>query len=310
MPSKGHTCLLCSAATALALSAFFVQLGDLSQRFGMSASTLGEESAASADSSSLAGLRHELAARPGDGNLSAALVLALLEPVDEVAPNTNENSLYGPSLTLYHPNLAEARRLLEQALQLAPNTPETHLAHQAVLMAEGRGEDAIQVGRKAVELQPETAAAYMELARSHLLAACAQGCAARNSLREEKKEEKKRGRKSALEQREADAVKHEERKAARDKNGAKGHLTQDRGALRAGAMWRIMEAGRLFKQGMEAEPKSVRAKQLERRSRSLVALDANKVLSTPQVIELAQCHFFYGQELDGELCDKARYKYE
>jgi len=301
MSSKGNYCLLCSAVVALAVSALFFQLGD------QLASPLAEDEQASVDPK--VGLRHALAERPGDGNVSAALALALLEP-GEVAPNTDEDSLYGGSLTLYHPNLAEARRLMEQALKLAPGAPETHLAHQAVLMSEGNGEDALQAGRKAVELRPDSAEAYAELARSHLLAACAQGCAARNSLRAEKQEEKKRGRKTALEQREAEQAKHQERQEARGKEGVKSHLSHDRSSLRAGAMWRVMEAGRLFKQGMEAEPSSLRAKQLERQSRHLVSLNAHKVLSTQQVFEYGQCQFFVGQELDGQLCDKKRYKYE
>lgn len=255
-------------------------------------------------------LRRAQSERPHDGNVSAQLALALLEPVSEVAPNTADDSLYGPSLTLYHPNVAEARRLVEQALKLSPGATETHLAHQAVMMAEANGEDALQAGRKAVELSPSSAEAYAALARSHLLAACAQGCAARNSLREEKREEKKRGRRSALEAREAEQAKHEELKQARERGTGKNHLSQDRGGLRAGAMWRIMEAGRLFKQGLEAEPTSASAAALERQSRRLVALDAHKVLSTQQVFEYGECHYFYGQELDGQLCDKKRYKYE
>ena len=297
-------CVLCSALAALVASAIFFQASSLSSLADV------VEVAVEPAPGSPALLRQELVERPSDGNLSAVLALALLESTDEIAPNTDADSLYGGKLTLYHPDLAEAKQLVERALKLSPGVPEAHLAHQAVLMAEGNGEDALQAGRKACELRPDSADMYIDLARAHLLAGCAQGCAARNDLRAEKAEEKKRGRRSALEKREADGRKDEERKAAREKGEVKNHLSQGREALRAGAMWRIMEAGRLLKQASEYEPTNLRAKKLERKSRHLITLDAHKVLSTQQVIDNGQCHFFFGQELDGHLCDKRRYKYE
>mmetsp|Transcript_7294 Transcript_7294/g.19116 ORF Transcript_7294/g.19116 Transcript_7294/m.19116 type:complete len:308 (+) Transcript_7294:33-956(+) len=306
--SKGFNyCLLCTAAAALGASVLVFQLSNV-------ATPTQSSGAGAVKADFVHGLRHALSERPSDGNLSAALALALLEPVDEVAPNTDEGSLYGGSLTLYHPNLEEARRLAERALHLSPDSPEAHLAHQAVQMSEANGEDALQAGRKAVELRPQSADAYVQLARAYLLAGCAQGCAARNSLRDEKKEEKKRGRKSALVAREEEAQKHAELNANRKSGGGSGsgrsHLEHERSALRAGAMWRIMEAGRTFKQAHEADPTHEYAKELERNSRHLITLNANKVLSTQQVIEYGQCHFFFGQELDGQLCDRKRYKYE
>ena len=262
------------------------------------------------DLSPLPALRRAIAEQPGDGALNAQLALVLLQPVDTVAPNTDEDSLYGPDFTLHHPNVAESRQAMERALKLAPNLPETHLAHQAVLMAEGNGEEAIQPGRKAVELAPTSADAYIALARSHLLAACAQGCNARQSLRAEKKDEKKRGRKSPLEAREEEAAKSQKRQELVKSGQVEKHKMNDRGSLRAGAMWRVMEAGRLFQQGADAEPTSELARDLAGRSRQLTHLDGFKVLNTEQIIKFGQCHLFFGQEVDGSLCDKARYKYE
>lgn len=89
-----------------------------------------------------------------------------------------------------------------------------------------------------------------------------------------------------------------------------GHKTSDRGTLRAGAMWRIMEAGRLFKQGHDAQPDNAEALRLMKASRHLVSLDAHKVLNTEEVMLYGECSRFFGQELDGALCDKKRYKYE
>ena len=39
-----------------------------------------------------------------------------------------------------------------------------------------------------------------------------------------------------------------------------------------------------------------------------MTLDAHKVLTTEQVMSYAQCHYFFGQELEGQPCDKRRYK--
>lgn len=154
------------------------------------------------DPNSTRALKEGITRRPHDGAIHANLALALLRPSDELAPNGDETSLYGADYTLYHPNTAESRREMEKALKLAPNLAAAHLAHQAVLMAEGNGEDAIQPGRRAIELMPNDAESYWALARSHLLAGCAQGCRARMSLREDKKQEKKDGRRTALAQRE------------------------------------------------------------------------------------------------------------
>lgn len=290
----------------------------------------------------LAQLREAAEVRPGDGAVRAQLALALLEPVDEVAPNTDEESLYGPGLTLIHPNLAESRRLMEEALNLAPDLPETHLAHQAVLTSEGNGEDAIQPGRKAIELTPQSGLAYASLARSHLMAACAQGCQARNDYRRERKAERLSGRKSPLEAREAEAAKRQERAKAKERGE---QPPMDRGSLKAGAMWRLMEAGRLLADGAKAEPSNKDLKKLAKRSRGLTKLDGHKVLSTEEIIKHGECHRFFGQaraparwqmpglstslrqprhslattttalfchaqELNGEMCDKRRYAYE
>jgi tetratricopeptide (TPR) repeat protein len=258
-----------------------------------------------------AALQESLAKRPSSGPLHAQLALALLQPVDEVAPNAGADSLYDPDFTLHHPNVAESRKAMEVALKLSPSLSEAHLAHQAVLMAEGRAEEAIQPGRRALDLNPTSAHAYTAWARSHLLAACAQGCAARESLREEKKKEKAAGRaKTQLEAREEEQrTQMERREMAKDRKPT-GKPPMDRGQLRAGAMWRIMEAGRLWKQGAAAEPESEEAQQLHRMSKRLITLDAFKVLNTEQVIQFGQCEHFFGQELDGHTCDKKRYKYE
>ena len=228
-----------------------------------------------------------------------------------MAPNAGADSLYDPDFTLRHPNVAESRKAMEVALKLSPSLSEAHLAHQAVLMAEGRAEEAIQPGRRALDLNPTSAHAYTAWARSHLLAACAQGCAARESLREEKKKEKAAGRaKTQLEAREEEQrTQMERREMAKDRKPT-GKPPMDRGQLRAGAMWRIMEAGRLWKQGAAAEPESEEAQQLHRMSKRLITLDAFKVLNTEQVIQFGQCEHFFGQELDGHTCDKKRYKYE
>ena len=66
----------------------------------------------------------------------------------------------------------------------------------------------------------------------------------------------------------------------------------------------------LFKQAADAEPDNEEAQRLMRASRRLVNLDAHKVLNTEEVIQFGECHLFFGQELDGSLCDKKRYKYE
>ena len=123
-------------------------------------------------------------------------------------------------------------------------------------------EEAIQPGRRALDLDPTSAHAYTAWARSHLLAACAQGCAARESLRTEKRKEKSLGRRSQLEVRE-----EEQRRAQEQRQSGKRPSTLDRSTLRAGAMWRIMEAGRLWKQGAAAEPNSEEAQLFHRRSK-------------------------------------------
>jgi hypothetical protein len=264
------------------------------------------------DPSSPAALRADIARRPSDGVSNARLALALLKPTATVAPNADEASLYGADFTLHHPNVGESRVALEAALKYAPNLAETAQAHQAVLMAEGRAEEAIQPGRRALDLTPTSAHAYAALARAHLLAACAQGCAARMQFRAEKKAEKRAGRKSALEAREESARKRQEKKT----RGGLG-LATERSQLRAGAMWRIMEAGRLLKQGAEAESGNEEAKRLSKQSRHLISLDAHQVLTTEQVLRHGECAVFFGQELQlGEdenervLCDKARYAFE
>ena len=159
------------------------------------------------DPSSPAHLRLEVSAKPTDGRLHAQLAIALLKPLEEVAPNTDESSLYGPDFTLHHPNVAEARKHTDLALKHAPTALETQIASTMTLMAEGKGEDAIQPGRRVVDLAPKSADSHILLARAHLLAGCAQGCECRESLRKEKKEERKQGRKSALEAREEEAKK-------------------------------------------------------------------------------------------------------
>ena len=251
-------------------------------------------------------LKEAVLKSPSNGSLQAKLALSLLQPVEDMPPNANAKSLHGAEFTLHHPNVADSRKAMEMALKLAPSNGDTQLAHQAVLMAEGRAEEAIQPGRKAVELLPTSAHAYAQWARAHLLAACAQGCAARQSLRGEKKAEKKAGRrKSALEQRETEAEEQQKRK----ESGAKGPGL-DRGSLRAGAMWRIMEAGRLLKQGLDVDPSDAVAERLHKDSKRLITLDAMKVLNTEDVMRFGQCEHFFGQALDGSLCDRKRFKYE
>ena len=178
------------------------------------------------------------------GRLHAQLAIALLKPLEEVAPNTDESSLYGPDFTLHHPNVAEARKHTDLAIKHAPTVLETQIASTMTLMAEGKGEDAIQPGRRVVDLAPKSADSHILLARAHLLAGCAQGCECRESLRKEKKEERKQGRKSALEAREEEAKKSSERQSATP--AARKAAVKDRSTLRAGAMWRIMEAGRIY----------------------------------------------------------------
>lgn len=260
------------------------------------------------DPTSIPALRESVKVRPNSGALHAQLALKLLQPDERVAPNADETSLYGPDFTLHHPSAVEARKAMEVALKASPTLSEVQLAHQAVLMAEGRAEEAIQPGRKALDLAKDSAHAYAELARSHLLAACAQGCAARMSLRDEKKKEQKAGRKSALEAREEEQS--AQRKRQEMSKGGGGRPPIDRGQLRAGAMWRIMEAGRLLKQGAEAQPEDETAARLHKDSKKLITLDAFKVLNTEQVMQFGECEHFYGQELDGSMCDKKRYKYE
>lgn len=162
-------------------------------------------------------LRRATRLNPRDGAAQARLALALLKPTPEVPPTADEGSLYGSDYVLAHPDAEEARAAMDEALRLRPGASETHLAHQAVLMAEGRAEEAIQPGRKAIELAPKLAKGYVELARSHLAAACAQGCGARMDLREEKKSEKRSGKKSALEAREEEARSQEVPRRARRK---------------------------------------------------------------------------------------------
>ena len=263
------------------------------------------------DPASPAYLRAALEARPNDGRLHAQLALALLAPIESVAPNTDDESLYGPDFTLYHPNAAEARKALEKALSSAPDILETKLAHTAVLMTEGKGEDAIQPARRAAELSGSSAHGHIENARAHLLAGCAQACSARVSLREEKAAEKKGGKKSALEAREEEGRKQQERQENSKKGGgANGPTTWDRGSLRAGSMWRVMEAGRILQQAAKADPKDAYARRLARDSKRLTQLDAHQVSSTEALMIFGECKYFYGQELDGALCDKKRYKYE
>ena len=259
-------------------------------------------------------LREALATRPTDGELNAKLALKLLAPVDHMAPNIpDDSSIYSEGFTLGHPRADDARKAMEVALRVSPGLSSSHLAHQAVLMAEGRAEEAIQPGRKALDINPHSAHAYTELARSHLLAACAQGCQARESLRREKKEEKKSGRKSALEQREREAAENQRRQEAAQQGSSRPPL--DRGGLRAGAMWRIMEAGRLLQQAAAADPGSAGTARRGKAGRKLAQLQGSKVLSTEEVMAHAQCQHFFGQELAPDpdsryLCDKKRYKYE
>jgi hypothetical protein len=262
------------------------------------------------DPSSPARLRAALRKAPDDGRIHARLALALLRPTAAIAPNTDDESLYGSDFTLHHPDATEARTAVDAALKATPRALETHLAETAVLMAEGRGEDAIQPGRRAVEAAPKTAHAQVELARAHLLAACAQGCAARESLRVEKRAEQKAGRrKTALEAREEEGRRQQEAKQKREHSDGRGELS-DRGSLRAGAMWRIMEAGRILQQAAADEPANDEVRKLARDAKKLTKLDAHKVLSTEQVMAYAQCHYFFGQQLDGSPCDMKRFKYE
>ena len=310
------------AAIALAFSAFYLQPSSQTAPSQVERRDEPKQPAPSKPAppkkvNPVAGLRRQHSEKPNDSHVSAQLALALLEPVDGIAPNTDESSLYGGGLTIHHPNAAEARQLMERALKDAPRLATVQLAHQAVLMAEGRGEEAIQPGRQAVELAPEAdkAAANIAWARSHLLAACSQGCAARESLRKEKREEKKVGRKSALEQREKSAEEDQARRKSQEEggDGAPPKMTVDRGQLRAGAMWRIMEAGRLLGEASEKDPAS--AKRYAKIGKKLAKLNAHKVLNTEEVITHGECHHFFGQELwtsptQSALCDMKRYKYE
>ena len=259
-------------------------------------------------------LRRELAANPNNGRLQAQLALTLLAPVDSVAPNADEDSLMGGQFTLHHPNAPKAREALEKALKAAPQDLQTHMAHAAVLMAEGKGEDAIQPARRVAEGNPKSAAAHWVNARAHLLAGCAQACEARESLRAEKRAEKKAGRKSALEEREEQAKKQHEMKQMREerKSGKDGPnpTFMDRGSLRAGSMWRVMEAGRIFQTAAQAEPEDEEARRLAKAALPLSKLDAFQVSTTEALIRYGECHHFFGQELDGHMCDKKRFKYE
>ena len=187
------------------------------------------------DPNSTGYLRLRIKESPSNGVLQAQLAIALLAPVEEVVPNGDEGSLYGDQFTLYHPNVAEARRALDIAMQRAPQALETDRAHTMVLMAEGHGEDAIQPGRRVVEKAPKSAASHILLARAHLLAGCAQACQCRELLRKEKRSEKRSGRKSALEKREEEAEESQRRQeASKDPSKAKP-MMKDRGSLRAGS---------------------------------------------------------------------------
>lgn len=249
---------------------------------------------------------HLLITAPVNGKQQALLALALLRPLESLAPNADNDSLYGSEFTLHHPNVARARAAVDAALAAAPHMLETHQAETAVLMAEGKGEEAIQPGRRAVDAAPTPAQAAQEqiqLARAHLLASCAMSCSARESLRAEKRAEEKAGRrKSALETREDEQRQQQEATT-------KGRK-MDRSTQRAGAMWRIMEAGRILQQAAASAPADQEVKRLARSSKSLVKLDANKVLNTEQIMVYAQCHFFFGQQVDGAMCDAKRYSYE
>ena len=261
------------------------------------------------DPASPAYLQKAIHANPSNGRLQAQLALSLLAPVEAVAPNADDESLHGGEFTLYHPNMVEARAALDKALKSAPTAIETHMAHTAVLMTEGRGEDAIQPARAAAELAPKWPRAHIDNARAHLLAACAQACEARESLRTEKRAEKKAGKKSALEEREEQAQKQQDMKEAREGGGAKP-MAKDRGSLRAGSMWRVMEAGRILQTASLADPKDAEARRLARLSKRLTALDAHQVSTTEALVQFGECHWFFGQELDGHQCDKRRHKYE
>ena len=70
------------------------------------------------------------------------------------------------------------------------------------------------------------------------------------------------------------------------------------------------KAAIILQQAAKADPKDAYARRLARDSKRLTSLDAHQVSSTEDLMVYGECHYFYGQLLDGHACDKKRYKYE
>ena len=243
---------------------------------------------------------------PFNADLQSQLAMAMIEPNETYPATANAESLHGGAFVLDHPAISESRLIMEKALKLMPGSAEPHFAHQAVLMAEGRVEEAIQPGRKAIELSSDSSRGYRELARSHLAAGCAQACAARLMLREEKKLKKNKA--SAQTQALAASGQLGGRGQGDGRDGGRG--TVDRGSLRAGSMWRVMEAGRLLQTATKVNPTDDELAAMARKSKPLTNLNAHQVSSASQLIHYGECEWFYGKTLDGGLCDRKRHGYE
>ena len=144
----------------------------------------------------------------------------------------------------------------------------------ALLLAEGQTEDALQPGSKALELDP-SARTYMALARAHLAATCALACQAR--------------------------AEEQKTKAGLGPEPARG---KDAGTLQAGAMWRVMEAGRNYEAAANAEPENEAAQEASLKSKPLRNLDAFRVSRTAELFELAECSVYEGKRLNGKRCPR------
>jgi len=242
-------------------------------------------------------LRQKLRLKPSNSSLHSKLALQLAyggAAAQEDSASAADQSLHHPFI-LNHERLDEMRAISAAALEMAPESTAALRAQMAVLMAEGRAEESLQPGMKAIRIDPNCVDANKELARAHLGAGCAQACQARTIFREEKKKPKYDN---------TPKPKEEER------GGGGGRPPRDIGSLRAGSMWRIMEAGRLYKQAAAIDPSDKELKELSQRTLSLRTANAHSVMNIAALLSAGQCDVFYGKELDGELCDKPRYKFD
>ena len=123
---------------------------------------------------------------------------------------------------------------LTASLRQSPHSLSgTHRAQMALVLAEGRLEDALGPGSKALELD-KSVRTYTAFAAAHVMAACAMACRARS----------------------------EEQKLAAGMS-ASTDPSKDAGSSRAGAMWRIMEAGRHLAAGAALEASTASSRRSE-----------------------------------------------